>query len=191
MHSDPVLQRGVGTSAVVGTTAASVLSSNESRRCITTEGGGQSCGDRDATVLDEENISAPSSPQLTQRSHIIPPESQSTEHAHSQSGEHAQNDSLILEDGVLRSLRDSNQDLSACVGGGGGAPLSPRPWYKRSIARDDKRTAGTGTNSGKKKSKSPDNLPEIQPGREGITIKENFEEKYSYFTRKVPPQIFR
>jgi hypothetical protein len=96
-----------------------------------------------------------------------------------------QNDSLILQDGQLRSLRGSNQDLTTTTSGTP-APLSPRPWYKRSVARDEKRPAavagGTGT---KKKSKSPDNLPEIQPGREGITVKETFEEKYSYFIRKA------
>ncbi len=191
MHSEAVLLRGAGTSAGTTTTSSVKLISDNSQ-CTNTTAGGSGCCDSDATAQND-NISRPGSPpvspQLNQRSHVM---NLINNNSNNSSGTHAQNDSLILEDGQLRSLRDSNQDLSACVGGGGGAPLSPRPWYKRSIARDEKRCAPTtmGTGSGKKKSKSPDNLPEIQPGREGITVKENFEEKYSYFTRKVPANFF-
>ncbi len=174
------------------TAVANVKLIGDNSQCTATAGG-SGCCDSDATACQKDNpisrpCSPPVSPQLNQRSLIMNLNNSNNNN----SGTHAQNDSLILEDGQLRSLRDSNQDLSACVGGGGGAPLSPRPWYKRSIARDEKRCAPTtGTNSGgKKKSKSPDNLPEIQPGREGITAKENFEEKYSYFTRKVPCNFF-
>jgi hypothetical protein len=191
MHSEAVLLRGAGTSAgtATTTTAASVKLISDNSQCTTTAGGSGCCDSGDATAQNDNPISRPcspaTSPQLNQRSQVMNLNSNNNSNS---SGTHAQNDSLILEDGQLRSLRDSNQDLSACVGGGGGAPLSPRPWYKRSIARDEKRCAPTtmGTSSGKKKSKSPDNLPEIQPGREGITVKENFEEKYSYFTRNVP-----
>ncbi len=187
MHSEAVLLRVAGTSA--GTTAASVRLISDNSQCTNATAGGNGCGDSGDATAQNGNISRPGSPpvspQLNQRSLLM---NLNNSNNNNNSGAHAQNDSLILEDGQLRSLRDSNQDLSACVGGGGGAPLSPRPWYKRSIARDEKRCAPTtGTsNGGKKKSKSPDNLPEIQPGREGITVKENFEEKYSYFTRKVP-----
>ncbi len=186
-----MLLRGAGTSVGTSTTtaAASVKLTSDNNQCTNTTAGGSGC-DSDATACQNDNPisrpgSPPVSPQLNQRSLIM---NLNNNNNNINSGTHAQNDSLILEDGQLRSLRDSNQDLSACVGGGGGAPLSPRPWYKRSIARDEKRCAPTtmGTSGGKKKSKSPDNLPEIQPGREGITVKENFEEKYSYFTRKVP-----
>jgi hypothetical protein len=193
MHSEAVLLRGAGTSVGTATTAAaSVKLISDNSQCTATAGG-SGCCDSDATAQNDNPISRPGSPpvspQLNQRSNVM----NLNNNSNNSSGTHAQNDSLILEDGQLRSLRDSNQDLSACVGGGGGgAPLSPRPWYKRSIARDEKRCAPTtmGTSSGKKKSKSPDNLPEIQPGREGITVKENFEEKYSYFTRKVPAYFF-
>jgi hypothetical protein len=201
MHSEAVLLRGAGTSAgtPTTTTAASVKLISDNSQCTNATAGGSGCCDSsDATAHNDNPISRPCSPpvspQLNQRSNVLNLNSSSNNNnnnnnnSNNSSGAHAQNDSLILEDGQLRSLRDSNQDLSACVGGGGGAPLSPRPWYKRSIARDEKRCAPStmGTSSGKKKSKSPDNLPEIQPGREGITVKENFEEKYSYFTRKVP-----
>ena len=164
MHCETVLPQA-------GAATASLIKNNNSdnRQCTTTIG----CNNDDDGELIKDDISAassppPTSPQLEQRSRIM--------------AAHAHNDSLILQDGVLRSLRDSTQDLTGGSSSSGVVPLSPRPWYKRSVARDEKRT---GTNSNKKKSKSPDNLPEIQPGREGITLKETFEEKYSYFIRKV------
>jgi hypothetical protein len=178
MHAQTAAIAPQSTNGVSSSTFSTVNNSNnDSQHCPTASKnyceGDLSNGD---VTKDDGDILAvqsppPVSPQLGQRHNA-----------------HAQNDSLILQDGVLRSLRDSTQDLTGGCGGGGSAPLSPRPWYKRSVARDEKqqRTATTTAGGGKKKSKSPDNLPEIQPGREGITLNQTFEEKYSYFIRKVP-----
>ena len=89
----------------------------------------------------------------------------------------SENDSWRLEDGVLRPLRESKTDLSS----EDKVPLSPKPWYKRSI-RD---TSEKKKDKKEKKGSSPENLPEIHSGRESIKVQESFEEKYSYFVRKA------
>merc|ERR1711872_717233 len=116
------------------------------------------------------------------------------------------NDSWMLEAGQLRPLC-TNTDLltpinlqpnqiekeeklqeeenSMEVKEAKAVPLSPKPWYKRSIrdAADKKDKKSKEKREKKdKKAKSPVNLPEVHAGREGIKIQENFEEKYSYFS---------
>jgi len=119
--------------------------------------------------------SAPTSPLLSKRS----VNDKSTE----------QKNEWVLEDGVLRSLRESKQDVSASLVEEKEpkevkTPLSPKPWYKRSIAKDssDKKSKDKIKDSSKK-AKTPENLPEIHTSRESIRVKETFEEKYSYFMR--------
>ena len=97
------------------------------------------------------------------------------------------NDSWTLEDGVLRPLRESKLDLSGATVEEkdlkeSKAPLSPKPWYKRSIRDTNEKKP---KDKKEKKGTSPDNLPEIHTGRESIKVQESFEEKYSYFIRKA------
>jgi len=120
--------------------------------------------------------SAPTSPLLSKRFASAKPQEQKTE--------------WVFEDGVLKSLRESRQDIPATVAEEKeqkevkAAPLSPKPWYKRSIAKEscDKKSKDKGKDSNKK-AKTPENLPEIHTSRESIRVKETFEEKYSYFIR--------
>ena len=87
-----------------------------------------------------------------------------------------ENDSWRLEDGVLRPLRESKTDLTVEEK----VPLSPKPWYKRSL-----RDTTAEKKKKEKKGGSPENLPELHSGRESIKVQESFDDKYSYFTRKA------
>merc|ERR1711892_988870 len=119
--------------------------------------------------------SAPTSPLLSKRFVSAKPQERKNE--------------WVFEDGQLKSLRESKQDISTPLAEEketkeGKAPLSPKPWYKRSIAKDssDKKSKDKSKDSNKK-AKTPENLPEIHTSRESIRVKETFEEKYSYFIR--------
>ena len=86
--------------------------------------------------------SAPTSPLLSKRFVTDKPQEQKNE--------------WVFEDGVLKSVRESKQDISASLAEEkepkeGKAPLSPKPWYKRSIAKD--------SNDKKNKDKSKEYIP--------------------------------
>ena len=98
----------------------------------------------------------------------------------------------VIQDGLLRSSnRDSQQDiLSSVEQDSCKVPLSPKPWYKRNIIKDnnDKKQKD-------KKAKSP-NLPEVHTSRERIKSSES--EKVSNIicdkvpeTPKSPKQFLR
>ena len=111
----------------------------------------------------------------------------------------------VLQDGVLRSLRDSRSDLAPSplpteeqrevVK----VPLSPKPWYKRATAKDSPKPKGKEDRG--KKSRTPENLPEIHTSRDTIKLRDTIEEKYSQFvkisrenlmeTPKSPKQFLR
>ena len=93
----------------------------------------------------------------------------------------------VLQDGVLRSLRDSRADLIPSptpveeIKEVAKVPLSPKPWYKRAITKDGQKAKNKDDRG--KKAKSPENLPEIHTSRDTIKMKDPIEEKYSQFVK--------
>ena len=84
----------------------------------------------------------------------------------------------ILQDGLLRCLRENQELLSPSPETEKSdqkdlkVPLSPKPWYKRNIVKESLEKKKD------KKAKSPENLPEIHTSRECIKSKDGIEEKY-------------
>ena len=88
----------------------------------------------------------------------------------------------VIQNGILKSLKESKTDLPVLLeqekemkeAKEVKAPLSPKPWYKRNLIKDnsDKRNKN-------KKAKTPENLPEIHTSREVIKVKETVDDKYS------------
>merc|ERR1712106_26369 len=93
----------------------------------------------------------------------------------------------ILEDGQLKSLRESKQSLcDENEQKTSKIPLSPRPWYKRTNLKEEIKSKDKKVS---KKEKSPVNLPEIHTSRETIKLSDNLEESH-LFGRKMSKESF-
>ena len=90
----------------------------------------------------------------------------------------------VLQDGLLRCTRDSQQDLAqSCAAADqeletkdakdAKVPLSPKPWYKRNIIKEN-----SDKKAKEKKAKSPDNLPENHTSRDTVKVKDD--DKYGF-----------
>ena len=86
----------------------------------------------------------------------------------------------VLQDGLLRSNRNSQQDIANCVEmEQSKVPLSPKPWYKRNILQ-----GSSEKKQRDKKAKSP-NLPEVHTSRDKMKPTES-EDPYNALLEKIP-----